>query len=348
LINNQLKPALSAWNLLKLIFKTYGYTITSDFFNTPWMKSLYIYGYYSSEATKFSYKINTIQELPPEGIELITIVSGDTANVYVCKLGTGVPCYSLTDIDITVVTEYPYEPITYYLPATIKAFTTGTSVNMGGDMYVETTTSSNATISAGPILYLPQPVGASIPFTDGLTVDFSQVIDINIKQIDILGSIAKKFNLVFISNPDNPIEIKIEPYDFYIGTGEIYDWTDKISYDKGWSVEPALNFVESDLFISDLEDSDEGNKQFKQRNNRIYGQMNYYGPTSFKSQEKKIETIFSPELIRKWDDAATNNIGLPLGINYVANNQPATSGQGIDWQYKGVKTKPKLIFKMDI
>ena len=347
LINNQLKPALSAWNLLKLIFKTYGYTIVSDFFNTPWMKSLYLYGYYSSEATKFSYKINTIQQFPIEGCEVITIRQGQLWNSYVCKLGTGIPCFCLQDINVVLHLNL-YDGISYTydveFPSTIKAGTTGSTLQNIGDEYTFNYVTSNATISAGPILYLPQPAGTSIPFTDGLTVDFSQVIDINIKQIDILGSIAKKFNLVFISNPDNPIEIKIEPYDFYIGTGNIYDWTDKISYDKGWSVEPALNFVESDLFISDLEDSDEGNKQFKQRNNRIYGQMNYYGPTSFKSQEKKIETIFGPELIRKWDDSVTNNIGLPLGINYVANNEPRQNSTIIDWQYKGIKTKPKLMF----
>jgi hypothetical protein len=321
------------------MFKKHGYTIKSDFFNTPWMKSLYIYGYFSSEATKFSYKINTIQEFAPEGVELITIVSGGNANVYVCKVGTGIPCYSLSDINIIVETEFYNE-----LPATIRAFTTGTTVNLGGNNYVETRTNSFATISAGPIKYLPQAVGTSIPYTDGLPVDFSQVIDINIKQIDLLGSIAKKFNLVFVSNPDNPIEIEIEPYDFYIGTGTIYDWTDKISYDRGWSVEPALNFVESQLTISDLEDSDEGNKQFKQRNNRVYGSNIVYNPTDFKSQEKSIETIFGPELIRKWDDSVTDNIGLPLGINYVASNQPRENSTIIDWQYTGIKTKPKLMF----
>ena len=344
LINNQLKPAMNVWSILQLMFKTYGYTIKSDFFNTPWMKSLYLYGYFSSEATKFSYKINTIQEFAPEGVELITLVTGGNANVYVCKVGTGIPCYSLSDINITVITEYPYESIQYELPATIKAFTTGTTVNLGGDDYVETRTNSFATISAGPLKYLPQPVGTSIPYTDGLPVDFSQVIDINIKQIDLLGSIAKKFNLVFVSNPDNPIEIEIEPYDFYIGTGTIYDWSDKISYDRGWSVEPALNFVESQLTITDLEDSDEGNKQFKQRNNRVYGSNIVYNPTDFKSQEKNIETIFGAQLIRKWDDVNTNNIGLPLGINYVANNQPASGGSVVEWQYTGIKTKPKLMF----
>jgi hypothetical protein len=65
-------------------------------------------------------------------------------------------------------------------------------------------------------------------------------------------------------------------------------------------------------------------------------------PTDFKSQEKKIETIFSPELIRKWDDDATNNIGLPLGVNYSVKN--SDSNGVVRWQYGGIKTKPKLFF----
>jgi len=43
LLDNQLKPAINVWSLIKLIFKTYGYTISGDFFNTPWMKGLYLY-----------------------------------------------------------------------------------------------------------------------------------------------------------------------------------------------------------------------------------------------------------------------------------------------------------------
>jgi hypothetical protein len=57
LIDNQLKPALSIRGLITLMFQDYGYTIKSDFFNTPWFRMLYMYGYFSSEATKFSYKI---------------------------------------------------------------------------------------------------------------------------------------------------------------------------------------------------------------------------------------------------------------------------------------------------
>lgn len=338
LLDNQLKPALSIWNLIKLIFKTYGYTISGDFFNTPWMKTLYLYGYFSSEETKFSYKLNTIQSLPSSGVELI--YSGSTSygtplNIIVCKRGTGVPCYSLDDVSYGFANMFPYSQY-----GTIPAGTSGLTINAvyGFDFGFEVGGVPVADIST--LRYAPKAVGSSVSFMDGDEIDFSLVIDQNIKQIDLLSSIAKKFNLVFVPNPDNPNDIKIEPYDFYMGTGNVYDWTPKLSYDKGFTVEPALNYVESNLLLTDLEDGDEGNRVFKLQNNRIYGQNNIYNPTDFKSQEKKIDTIFSSELIRKWDD----NIGLPLGINYSASSEQSSYDNQIRWLYKGVKSKPKLFF----
>ena len=336
--DNQLKPALSIWSLLKLIFKEYGYTISGDFFNTPWAKSLYLYGYFSSELTKFSYKLNTIQQLPKEGVELI--YSGSTApnsplNIIVCKRGTGVPCYCLDNINYAFFNMFPYNEY-----GVINAGTSGKTVNAveGFDQGFEVDGVPVADIST--LRYPPKAVGTSVAFVDGDAIDFSLVIDPAIKQIDLLGSIAKKFNLVFIPNPDNLHDIIIEPYDFYVGTGTIHDWTPKLSWDKGFSVEPALNFVESTLILSDLEDADEGNRLFKNINNRVYGWNKADNPTDFKSEEKKIETIFSPELIRKWD----SNIGLPLGLNYAAANEISTYDNQVRWTYKGIKTKPKLFF----
>ena len=340
--DNQLKPALSIWNLIKLMFKTYGYSIKSTFFNTPWMKSLYLYGYFSSEGTKFSLKLNNIETLPLSGCEIIflkTGVSGETGNAIVCKRNTGIPCYCLDDISGTLLWS---TPLPYYFDSfVIQAGATGYTASGSPKVFSEVLSSSSIPHRIGENLrYFPVPVGSTLSFQDGDAVDFSLVIDQNIKQIDLLSSIAKKFNLIFIPDPDNVNQIIIEPYDFYMGTGDVYDWTDKLSYDKGWTVEPVLNYLESQLTLTDLEDGDEGNKIFKFQNNRIYGQNWAYNPTDFKSTEKRIETIFSPELIRKWDD----NIGLPLGINYTATNEISSADNQVRWIYKGVKSKPKLMF----
>ena len=342
LIDNQLKPALNVYSLIKLMFKSYGYTIKSDFFNTPWMKTLYMYGYYSSQLTKFGYTIYTIQTLPVEGVELVMFEQDGSFNAVMCKLGTATPCYCDEDVYFSSFFDDYYG--LYQYDGYVPYGTSGITVNIG--LTYQFSTSSQVPISLGPLKYMPKNVGDSVAFTDGQFVDFSLVIDQNIKQIDLLSSIAKKFNLVFIPDPEIPNQLIIEPYDFYVGTGDIKDWTPKLSYDKGWSVEPALNYIESTIILTDQEDGDEGNRIFKNQNNRIYGRMNYYGPTSFKSQEKVIDTIFSPELIRKWDRDTIDNIGLPLGINYVASSveDEQSTDNPILWQYKGIKTKPKLMY----
>ena len=350
LIDNQLKPALSIWGLIKLIFKTYGYSITSDFMNTPWMKTLYMYGYYGSEKTKFSYKIDTIQSLPLEGVELIysgSTVPGTPLSIIVCKRGTGIPCYSTQDVPYAFANMFPYTE-----RGTIPANTSGLTITAveGFDFGFESGGVPVADIST--LKYTPKAVGDSVSFVDGDFVNFNLVVDENIKQIDLLSSIAKKFNLVFIPDPDNPKNIIIESYPYYVGTGNIYDWTPKLSYDKGFTVEPALNFVESNIIWTDQEDGDYGNKQFKDRNKQIYGQKNFYGPTNFKSQEKRIDTIFSPQIMRQWDTAdqlganVSQGIKLPLGINYVGSSSTREVGNTTEtfFAYKGLKSKPKLFF----
>jgi hypothetical protein len=343
LYDNQFKPALNIYSLIQLIFKTYGYKINSDFFNTPWFKSMYLYGYFSSEATKFSYTITNIETLPPEGCELIFRDNGPTISAIICKRGTGIPCFCLSDVYGTLVWSTP--PPAYFDSFTIQAGATGyTADDISGKTFSESESmmqASNVTYAPSSSLrYTPRPVGDSVSYQDGDAINFNLVIDQNIKQIDLLSSISKKFNLVFIPDENDPTTIKIEPFDFYIGTGNIYDWTPKLSYDKGFTVEPALNFIESQLTLTDLEDGDEGNRIFKNQNNRIYGQNIVYNPTDFKSQEKKIETIFSSELIRKWD----NNVGLPLGINYAATNEISEADNQVRWLYKGVKSKPKIFY----
>ena len=362
IIDNQLKPALNIKKIIQLMFKTYGYTIKSDFFNTPWFRLLYMYGYFSSDTTKFSYKTGTPPTFGFDNVQiyLYSPTNDGTVDILVLTKDTHTPCYCSGNITFSIKKRL-CNGTDVIITDTIFAGTSGATLpyaNCPGQFTPEYYYPEpiSPQVSTYPY-YSPIPYGPIAPNTtkyyeDGDYVDFSLVIDPLIKQIDILSSIAKKFNLVFVQDPDVPNQIIIEPYSYFIGTGDIHDWTDKISFDKGFTVEPALNYIESNLILTDLEDGDFGNKTFKDQNNRIYGQNNVYNPTDFKSQEKKIETIFSPELIRKWDPTndttISGNVKLPLGINYAYTTEAKNVGgtQKVDNLYKGVKTKPKLFYYM--
>ena len=383
--DNQLKPALNVYSLIQLMFKTYGYTIKSDFMSTPWMKLLYTYGYFSSNSTKLTYQTPAPQTYGLEGVEVILIdneVIDSQLNcetnydyrvhnwtLYVVKKDTGIPVFC--NQEIVLNWDFNFQPcyggsIDYLQQVTIPAGTTGNTYSYTSVQYVDcgfgcpfqletiqnngfNTTASNVGLSNKPLAYLPSPPNTIVEVTDGTFLDFSLIIDQNIKQIDILSSIAKKYNLVFIPDPEVPNQIIIESYPYYVGTGNVYDWTEKLSFDKGWSVEPALNFIESELILTDLEDGDSGNIQFKQQNNLIYGEKKVYNPTQFKSTKKEIQTTFSPQVIRKWNPnnnplLEPNAVGIPMGINYAESSQEV--GSGVAWLYRGIKTKPKLMFNL--
>jgi hypothetical protein len=345
ILSNQLKPALNIYSLIQLMFKTYGYTIKSDFFKTPWFKLLYMYGYFSSDSTKFSYKYPGPDSLPYEGVQIFLYAPDPTppftVYIIVVKNGTGIPAYCQNDITYTI------SSTSGELTGTIPANTSGATINLALGQYVipEPESPQVTTRPYGlPLSYEPIAPNTYQVFNDGDYVNFGLVMDENLKQIDLLSSVAKKFNLVFVPDPEIPNQIIIEPYTYYVGTGDVHDWTDKISFDRGFTVEPALNYIESTLNFSDLEDGDDGNKQFKDRNKLIYGQNIVYNDTDFKSQDKKIETIFSPEVIRDWD----SNVGIPLGINYAASSALEDVGgtQRLAYYYKGLKSKPKLFFNL--
>ena len=387
--NNQLKPALNIYSLIQLMFKNYGYTIKSDFMTSPWMKLLYMYGYFSNDTAKFTYKTTQPQAYGLDGVEVYQQFGYDlifepncstsyakstyTVTLFIVKKGTGTPALCNQEVNVGFnFTDYPcYGGSNSYVEVqSIPANTTGITFTYIQEQYVDcgsgcpflpeykiydgfNDSASNVTLTSNALAYNPLPPNTIVDIVDGTYVDFSLVIDPIIKQIDVLSSIAKKFNLLFINDPEVPNQIIIEPYDYYIGSGDVYDWTDKLSWDKGFSVEPAQNFIESELIITDLKDGDSGNKEFEDSNSRIYGYNSQPNPTQFKSQTKKIETTFSPQIIRKWNpnnnpNIESNAVGIPLGINYTEQSQEISAGNTsiVDWVYKGVKTKPKLIYNL--
>jgi hypothetical protein len=391
--NNQLKPALNLHSIMQLIFKTYGYTIKSDFMTTPWMKLLYMYGYFSNDASKFGYKLPAQQSFGLDGVEVL-INSFDqtfidttscpedqftnvetTYEIYVVKKGTGIPV--TTNRQINLVFDFVDSPcfggpqIFYNQTITIPPNATGTTFTFNSQQWVDcgfgcpyqlettqdlgfNTTLSNVGLSNNVLAYPPGQQNSIQQINDDDYVDFNLIIDENIKQIDIISSIAKKFGLLFIPDPDVPNQIIIEPYDFFVGTGNVYDWTDKLSWDRGFTVEPANNFIESELILTDSEDTDSGNREFFNANNRIYGENKVFNPTEFKSSTKTIKTDFGPMVFRKWNpnnnpQFESDAVGIPLGINYVEASQEITATNQqtvVDWLYKGVKTRPKLFYNL--
>ena len=217
--DNQLKPALNIYSLIKLMFKTYGYTIKSDFMTSPWMKLLYMYGYYSNDTAKFTYKTPQTQVYGLDGVEVIwqddlDVQSDDACfttyprtvhnwTIYVVKKGTGIPVFC--NQEITLGWNFESHPCyggssNYVQTLTIPANTTGTTYSYTQEQWVDCgygcpfqpeyiynlgfePTASNVGLSNNALAYLPLPSNTIVDVVDGTYVDFSLIIDQNIKQI---------------------------------------------------------------------------------------------------------------------------------------------------------------------
>ena len=351
---NQLKPALSVYHLFDFIFDFYGYTLKSDFKETPWFKQLYMYGYFANEDVLMGYKYPKYQSFPLSDVEVIVEYISLSSSYYatIVKKNTKVPCYcdetvelTIRDLCASVVTDKTI---------TIEPFNNPGSVTQGCTPFEPEIVNSNVAISQysaddfseGPSYY-PAASGTKITYTSGNTLNMNLVIDEEIKQIDFIASVAKKFNLIFTPDLEEPNTIIMEPIPYYMGSGDVLDWSGKLSYDQGFTVEPAQNYIESEIILSDKSDKDGGNSEFERIHNRVYGEKKVYSQTEFRSKSKKIETIFSPEVIRKWDVVSNSgNIDLPLGINYSESSSDGDDG-AVTWTYEGLKSKPKLFYYVD-
>lgn len=347
----QLKPAMNIYSLMKLLFKTYGYSIKSDFMSTPWFRLLYLYGTFSDDSSTLSTRVPGAEVFGADLVDVNYLISGTTVTLQVLKQGTAIPALCETDITVTVRIFYfltsSFQNVNVVIPAQTFSVNYTAPANTG---FVSFTSSVGVVYKV-----LSYPFSTSeqtITIRDGDYLDFSSLLDNTIKQIDFLQSVAKKFNLLFIPDKEVPNQIIVEPYDFYIGTGNIYDWSDKLSWDKGFSVEPLNNFVESEIILTEDDGSDQVNIDFFESNSRRrYGENRVTNPTEFKSEKKEIKTTFSPMIVRKWNPnnntgITSNAVGIPLGVNYIEQSQEITSGNNstIDFIYKGVKSKPKLLF----
>ena len=351
--DNQLKPSMNVYSLMEMIFNQNGYKIGGSFKKIPWFKLLYMYGYFSDDNTKLSYITQPPQTFTSDGVELRWVLTSSgsirTWNVYVVRAGTGTPAFCSDTITGTLTLYDPgpgggFDSYNINIPPN----TTGYTKTWGVSQFYSSSTAT-VPISNRSMSFLPGQVNQIVSIGEGDYVDFGQVIDKNIKQIDILSSIAKKFGLIFIPDENDPLQINVESYDYYIGTGNVYDWTNKLSYDKGFKVQPAQNYVESEIVMTDLEDGDQGNKDWKESKSYVYGYLKQVNETDFKSTTKTIETTFSPEMIRQWNpnnnpDYPAGAVKIPLGINYAESSQEV--GTAVDWIYKGVKTRPKLFYNL--
>jgi hypothetical protein len=93
------------------------------------------------------------------------------------------------------------------------------------------------------------------------------------KQVDFLRDILKMFNAVLVPDANMPNAVEIIPMVEYLGTGDDYDWTQKLDLSKDIVLTPAADIRKRLLKWSYKEQGDVFNAKYKTAGQRVYGEL---------------------------------------------------------------------------
>ena len=177
-------------------------------------------------------------------------------------------------------------------------------------------------------------------------VDVVAGIDPTLTQKDFLKDIIQRFNLIVLSDPDNPTNLIIEPYNDYIASGELKDWTNKVDLDKEIVISDTTSLQKERVLFTDKEDVDLLNKSIKE----MFPTQNVYGKydvretnNEFATGEMKNTPVFAPYINEQI--FVGNDPTLDTYLTNVAAQYEYTYKK-VDDAYEDVlePTKPKLFY----
>ncbi len=178
-------------------------------------------------------------------------------------------------------------------------------------------------------------------------VDVPAGIDETLTQKGFLKDIMQRFNLVILSDPNNPENLLIEPYNDFIGSGELKDWSSKLDTSKEIFVSDTTSMQKSRVLYTDLEDNDLWNKSIKEEAPayNVYGKMDIRETNNeFATGEMKNSPVFSPYINEKIFSG--NNEDAPTNLPNVAAQYEYTYKLVEGGMYENTleATKPKLYY----
>ena len=169
-------------------------------------------------------------------------------------------------------------------PSVIGLFASGVPVSTGShfiDVYMTSTSWFSATSATGNL-----PIG--------YTVDMSQCVPKNIKQIDFLMSVIKSENLYMeLDLTDSNNYIIEKRSDFYTANSTALDWTSKWDFQKEIEIIPMGELDFRKYLFTYKKDGDKFNKQYFDAYGEVYAQKYVLVNNDFIKNEKKTELIFS-------------------------------------------------------
>tara|TARA_R110000764_G_scaffold73884_1_gene150369 strand:+ start:1727 stop:5218 length:3492 start_codon:yes stop_codon:yes gene_type:complete len=166
----------------------------------------------------------------------------------------------------------------------------------------------------------------------------SQGLECSYKQVDFIKDILTAFRLVLAPDPSKPDNFIIEPWQTYINSGELYDWSNKLVQNKDVVIEPVF-FSQSETIKYDMQPGgDYTNIYHKQAYSENYGYLEFNSGNDLLKGERKVELKgIAPTPITQID-------GWALGDNVALPQLHTRSSTDTGTQDLPLKVKTRMLF----
>ena len=207
---------------------------------------------------------------------------------------------------------------------------TATKAYQAGD---ELLVKINVLGSSGTTYQDEQPViqaGSTAKIGTEVGTDVGQGLSCTYKQIDFLKDIIKKFRLVIAPDKNNASNLVIEPWQNYIGGGEVFDWTEKLNYAKDVVIEPLFYAQKNTIKFTDKTGEDYYNQRAERDFGETFGTFERQDRSEIIKGERKIETKLEPLVL---SNIPFSEFGVNNGMDrtYLAelhDNEPVVDANG--------------------
>lgn len=177
------------------------------------------------------------------------------------------------------------------------------------------TGSGTITIASAGMNWYPLSSGTQISFNgwgqtnllNGTYIFDTQFNFGDLKSLDIITSLCKKFNLVIIPDDIETTHLYIEPYKDWIEQGNELNWTSKLDKSRDIQLKPTVDLQAKLLKFEDAESEDLWNVWYNQQSGRRYGSYYLTNESDFGKKVDSVDTLFAPTITRRISDTEIVN-----------------------------------------
>jgi len=116
-------------------------------------------------------------------------------------------------------------------------------------------------------------------------------LDCEYQQIDFIKDVITMFRLVMQPSVSRPNHFIIEPWKDFIGSGDVYDWSDKMIREKDFVSEPLFNTQSAVIEYTKQEDEDYINTFHQDNNKHAYGWLRFDSQNELLKGKREVEVL---------------------------------------------------------